>query len=128
MEADDTEAATWAPCTARHQEDPGARNVRVKPREMRLLDLACGSFSLWAPRWAKGGSCHLFHSCFPGSSVGEESARSAGDTRDAASTLMSGTSCGEGDGSPLQHSCLESSMDRGPAGLQRMRLHRIRLD
>ena len=47
---------------------------------------------------------------FPGGSGGNESARNAGDT-----DLIpgSGRSAGEGNGYPLQYSCLESSMDRG---------------
>ena len=38
---------------------------------------------------------------------------SAGDTRDAALTPELGRSPGVGDGSPLQHSCLKNSMNRG---------------
>ena len=47
---------------------------------------------------------------FPGSSVGKESACSAGDPN-----LVSGSgrSPGEGNGNPLQYSCLENPMDRG---------------
>ena len=37
----------------------------------------------------------------------------AGDTGDAASIPGSGRSSGEGNGSLLQYSCLENSMDRG---------------
>ena len=37
----------------------------------------------------------------------------AGDARDAASAPGSGRSPGEGNGNPLQYSCLENSMDRG---------------
>ena len=47
---------------------------------------------------------------FPCSSVGKESACSAGDLD---SVPGSGRSPGEGNGNPLQYSCLESSMDRG---------------
>ena len=47
---------------------------------------------------------------FPGSSVVKESACSAGDL---ASIPGVGISSGEGSGYPLQHSCLENSMDRG---------------
>ena len=46
---------------------------------------------------------------FPGSSVVKESACSAGDL---ASIPGVGISSGEGSGYPLQHSCLENSMDR----------------
>ena len=38
---------------------------------------------------------------------------SAGDVRDVGSILRSGISCGEGNGNPLQYSCLENPMDRG---------------
>ena len=37
----------------------------------------------------------------------------AGDLRDTGSILRSGRSPGEGNGNPLQYSCLENSMDRG---------------
>ena len=47
---------------------------------------------------------------FPHSSVGKESACSAGD---AGSIPGSGRSPGEGNGNPLQFSCLENPMDRG---------------
>ena len=36
----------------------------------------------------------------------------AGDIRDAGSALASGISPGEGNGYPLQYSCLENPMDR----------------
>ena len=38
---------------------------------------------------------------------------SAGDTKDAGSISGSGRSPGEGNGNPLQYSCLENPMDRG---------------
>ena len=47
---------------------------------------------------------------FPGSSAGKESASNAGDLG-----LIPGLerSPGEGNGNPLQYSCLENAMDRG---------------
>ena len=48
-----------------------------------------------------------------GDSDGKESACSAGDP---ASILGSGISPGEGNGHPLQFSCLENSRDRGALG------------
>ena len=45
--------------------------------------------------------------------MGEESTCNAGDTGDAGSIPGSGRSPGEGNGSPLQYSCLENPMDRG---------------
>ena len=47
---------------------------------------------------------------FPGSSDGKASAYNAGDP---ALIPGSGRSPGEGNGNPLQYSCLENSMDRG---------------
>ena len=47
---------------------------------------------------------------FPHGSHGRESAWSAGDS---VSISGSGRSPGEGNGNPLQHSCLENPMDRG---------------
>ena len=41
----------------------------------------------------------------------------AGDTRDMSSAPGLEKSPGEGNGNPLQYSCLENSMDRGPGGL-----------
>ena len=50
---------------------------------------------------------------FPGDSDSKESAYSAGDS---SSILGSGRSPGEGNGNPLQYSCLENSRTRNPAG------------
>jgi len=52
----------------------------------------------------------LPHPDFPGSSDGKDSACNAGDLG-----LIPGLgrSPGEGNGNPLQYSCLENSMDRG---------------
>ena len=47
---------------------------------------------------------------FPGGSNGKESAYNA---RDPGSIPGSRRSPGEGNGNPLQYSCLENSMDRG---------------
>ena len=45
-------------------------------------------------------------------SVGKESACNVGDVGDAGLNHGLGRSPGEGDGTPLQYSCLENSMDR----------------
>ena len=50
------------------------------------------------------------HMGFPGSSDGKEPACEAGDP---GSFPGVGRSPGEGNGNPLQYSCLENSMDRG---------------
>ena len=47
---------------------------------------------------------------FPSGSDGKESACNAGDE---SSTPGSGRSPGDGNGYPIQYSCLESPMDRG---------------
>ena len=47
---------------------------------------------------------------FPGGSDGKASVCNAGDP---GSIPGSGRSSGEGNGNPLQHSCLENPMDRG---------------
>ena len=51
----------------------------------------------------------LIHMDFPGSSDDKESAYNAGDP---VSIAESGRSPGEGNGNPLQYSCLENSIDR----------------
>ena len=53
---------------------------------------------------------------FLSGSLGKESTYDAGDTGDASSTLESGRSPGEGNGNPLQYSCLGNPMDRGAWG------------
>ena len=57
---------------------------------------------------------HVFlkdlHMGFPGGSDGKVSARTVGDP---GSIPRSGRSPGEGNGNPLQYSCLENPMDRG---------------
>ena len=51
-----------------------------------------------------------FHLGFPSDSVGKESACNA---EDLGSIHKSGRSHGEGNGNPLQYSCLENSMESG---------------
>ena len=55
---------------------------------------------------------------FPGGEVVKNPLASAGDARDAGSIPGLGRSPGEGNGKPLQYSCLENSKDRGASGLQ----------
>ena len=63
---------------------------------------------------------------FPSSSGGKESACNAGGP---GSILGLGRSSGEGNGYPLQYSCLENSMDRDAWGrLQSMGSQRVRHD
>ena len=62
---------------------------------------------------------------FPPSSVGKESICNAGDM---GSIPGSGRSPGEGNGNPLQYSCLENPMDRGaysPQGYQELNMTEV---
>ena len=60
---------------------------------------------------------------FPGGSDGKESACNTGDP---GSISELGRSPGEGNGNPLQYSCLEDSIDRGePDRLQSMGSQRV---
>ena len=49
---------------------------------------------------------------FPGGTVVKNPPGNVGDPRDMGSILGSGRSPGEGNGNPLQYSCLENPMDR----------------
>ena len=51
---------------------------------------------------------------FPGGSVVKNLPANTGDARDTDSVRGSGRSPGGGNGNPLQYSCLENPMDRGP--------------
>ena len=64
--------------------------------------------------------CYLID--FPGGSGGKASARNAGDL---GSIPGLGRSPGEGNGNPLQYSCLENPMDGEPGRLQYMGLQRV---
>ena len=59
---------------------------------------------------------------FPGGSASKESASNAGDV---GLSPELGRSPGEGNGNPLQHSCLENPMDEEPDRLQSMGLQRV---
>ena len=56
---------------------------------------------------------YIIYEGFPRSSANKESACSAGDP---GSIPGSGRSPGEGNGNPLQHSCLENPMEYSPQG------------
>ena len=63
---------------------------------------------IWQPHCSS--SCVLWIIGFPGGSDGKESADNAGDP---GSIPESGRSLGQGNGNPLQDSCLENLMDGG---------------
>ena len=63
---------------------------------------------------------------FPGGAVVKNLSANAGDIRDTGSIPGSGRSPGEGNGNPLQYSCLGSPMDKEePGGLLPMGLQRV---
>ena len=98
---------------AEPQGKPQRTKARIKPPTLK-------GFS--AVRWLSGTDSNLPPA--PGFLDGKESAFNAGD-----SGLISGLgrSPGEGDGNPLQYSCLENSMDRGAwQATQSMWLQRVR--
>jgi len=55
----------------------------------------------------------MIQSGFPGSAVVKNLPANAGDGRDVGLIPRTGRSPGEGNGNPLQYSCLENLMDRG---------------
>ena len=58
-----------------------------------------------------GPEKHYVYSCFHDGSAGKESTCSAGDTRDMGSIPGSERSPGEGNGNPLQYTCLGNPME-----------------
>ena len=77
--------------------------VRLTAVQMHLVPLNCMGTMVKVV-------CFMFCAFHHGGSESKESACSAGDL---GSTLGLGRSLGEGNGNPLQCSCLENSMDRG---------------
>ena len=82
-------------------------------RVQKTVLYICVSFSVYV------------HNCwgFPGGSVIKNSPANAGGT---GSIPGSRRSPEEGNGNPLQYSCLENPMDKEPAGLQFMESQRVR--
>ena len=89
---------------------PGLR--RVPPTHSSILAEKSGGYSLWGRRELDKMIAQLntFTLGFPGGSDSKVSARNVGDLG-----LIPGLerSLGEGNGHPLQYSCLENSMDGG---------------
>ena len=72
-----------------------------------------GKLSVRAARKKNTGSPVKYALCNIGGPVVKNPPANAGDTGDVGSIPGSGRSSGEGDGTPLQSSCLENPMDRG---------------
>ena len=73
--------------------------------------------------------CKTVDKGFPDGPRGKESTCNAGDTGNVGSVPGSGRSPGEGNGNPLQYSCMENPMDRGAwwAIIQRVEKSQTRL-
>ena len=70
--------------------------------------------SIFSDERQKGGFTNTYHLiCFLGGTVAKKPPASARDIGGTGSIPVSGRSFGEGNGNPLQYSCLENSMDRG---------------
>ena len=82
------------------------------------------------PNSSNGLQTSLYHIiALPHGSAGKESACNAGDTGDVGSIPESRRSLGEGNGNPLQYSCLGKPIDRGAwqATVQRVTKSQTRL-
>ena len=87
---------------------PGSQlNPDTAPTQRKLMGNA---YPKAVCHQALGKVCGGLAHSFPGGSDGKVSACNAGDS---GSISGSGRSPGEGNGNPLQYSCLENSMDRG---------------
>ena len=94
-------------------------------RPRKADSLLCLMSYFWWYHPVNGNQILLCKRGFPGGSDGKESACNAGDL---GSIPGSGRSPGEGNGYPLQYSCLERSLDRGAWWAQAIGLQRIGRD
>ena len=78
-------------------------------KKKNLIKLSSKETSYPVKNWARDLNKHFYQRQYAGSD-GKESVCNAGDL---ASIPGLGRSTGEGNGNPLQYSCLENSMDRG---------------
>ena len=83
---------------SRHYQSP------LNDKKLSLVEYKCSTIDLFLSEL-----CH-FLVISPGGSEGKASVYNAGDP---GSIPGSGSSSGEGNGNPLQYSCLENPMDRG---------------
>ena len=67
----------------------------------------------------------MFGQGFPGGSVGKNLPANASDSGEPGSIPGLGRSPGEGNGNPLEYSCLENSMDRGAWCTESMELQGV---
>ena len=83
---------------------PNRLSAREKSQREETLPLMKGTRVRELPRWLNGKNKQTNKQKLPAN---------AGDTGDASSVPCSGRSSGEGNGNPLQYSCLGNPMDRG---------------
>ena len=77
-----------------------ARSLKAQPQKSHNIISAS---SYWSKQFMG----------FPGGTEVKYTLTNAGDIRDVGSISGQGRSPGEGNGNPLQHSCLENPMGRG---------------
>ena len=75
------------------------QNAKIKTKKQNVIFIFCVQMYIYKD--------------FPSGSVIKDTLANAGDTGDRVWICESGRSSGEGNGNPLQYSCLENSMDRG---------------
>ena len=91
----------------------------VRPLKMAVFLLFVHPLTL-SPCFA----CPYSHEGCPNASVGKESTSNAGDIRNAGSISGPGRSPGEGNGNPLQYSCLKKPVEK-PGRPQHKRWQRV---
>ena len=103
---------TFAAENLRSQINNTLINIKKKKPSSRFLDDTTHAFSfiLFSP------SLNVFMTLVK-TSCGSDSKESACNAGDLGLIPGLGSSLGEGNGHPLQYSCLENSMDREPGGL-----------
>ena len=77
------------------------------------LCLKCGSRKTWIPQNKEKQPFQILRNCTLGLPCGSDDKESAYNAGDLGSNPGSGRSPGEGNGNPLQYSCLENPMDGG---------------
>ena len=114
-------------CTQGHKTDWSLNNqgrgTFVSDQDISRISLQFNLRSSGMKFWTILCSC--LHRGFPDDSVVRKSAASGGDV---GLVPGSGRSPGEGNGNPLQYSCLENPMDGKPVGLQSMGSQGVRHD
>ena len=91
--------------SAKSMDLSSVKQKRIIAEECSIFHTGCFCDPFW-----KQNTMVLLSRTFPGSLVGKESTCNA---EDLSSIPVFRRSAGEGNGNPLQYSCLENAMDRG---------------